>query len=240
MGSESGSIHIPYEIRANIVDFLSKEVLKQVRLVSKGWYTLATTPIFDRVFGSPRNGDLDVFNNISNHAIIGKSVKQLVYDTSRFTKDYTTLEEYYHDLWEYQYLIGFRLERFPDKAFDCGDEKSNEHVKDYMFCRSIPRDEPSAPTLKLKESHKNDRFVKKGYQQYAQNAKSDRSLSDGPFFESVTSGLSQLSRLRSVVLRSRDLGRSPSPDQHFHWSICGHAWHWFPCCSQLVFFLYPG
>ena len=85
--------YLPVELRVYILNYVEKCDLKSVRLVSKEWYLLATTHLFDTVSISPRPKDIEVFERITRHPVLSSAVKDLVYDASQFPL-YDDIEDY--------------------------------------------------------------------------------------------------------------------------------------------------
>ena len=64
------NVYLPPELKVAVLAQLDKRDLRTVRLVSREWSALATSPLFDRVYISCRAPDLEVFKNITRHPVI--------------------------------------------------------------------------------------------------------------------------------------------------------------------------
>ena len=77
---------LPTEILLMICQFSTKQDLKSIRLSCKCLCHLATGLLFDRVFISPFNMDLEAFREITQRPHLCRSVKTLIYSLERFKK----------------------------------------------------------------------------------------------------------------------------------------------------------
>ncbi|MCJ1385386.1 hypothetical protein MMC17_008508 [Xylographa soralifera] len=76
----------PDEILLNVFQFLKKSAIKRARLVCRKWAFLPIRFLFDRVFISYHNRDLDVFTKITGHPVISASVTEIIFGVIRFDK----------------------------------------------------------------------------------------------------------------------------------------------------------
>ena len=81
--SPSSSLFLPFEIKDTVVQFLFKSDLKTLRHVNRQWSTAATPLLFDRVYASLRDKDLEVFREITTHPVLRHSIKEFICDASR-------------------------------------------------------------------------------------------------------------------------------------------------------------
>lgn len=72
------------ELVSHIISFLPNQDLKSARLVSKRWGSLGGRMLIGTLYISPREIDMAVFDNITRHRDLSKSVKTLVYDSAQF------------------------------------------------------------------------------------------------------------------------------------------------------------
>ena len=180
------AVYLPPELKVNVLAQLDKRSLKSVRLVSKEWNALATRPLFDRVYISCREMDMEVFQNITEHPVMCTSIRELVYDASLFARD-LDIDEYFWAL-RRKSLIYVR-QYWTSKPFNSADDEINAFVSD---CH----------TNKMRDvfyEHISDDFIVKGYEKHQRCAKYERRvLGDASFLSRLCGGLRLLSNLRSV------------------------------------------
>ncbi|KAL9024417.1 MAG: hypothetical protein Q9180_007908, partial [Flavoplaca navasiana] len=74
------------EIVTAIMARLPKKDLKSARLVNRTWASLGGQQLIGKLYISPREIDMAVFDSITQHPDLSKSVKHLVYDSAQFFK----------------------------------------------------------------------------------------------------------------------------------------------------------
>ena len=192
-----GEIYLPNEICTIILQYLQKKDLKKVRLVSKYWSSLATIPLFDRVFVSPRKKDLEVWEGITGHPTISRAVRTLVYDTTKFKLN-LSYSQYYDDLVvELDTLVDENLTT--KRPFDSGNAEVNEFIRDLKA-----RSSGEQISETIYDKHRHDRFVAEGYHKYMDIAESEQLAHIRPFMTTFVRGLRKLSMLQSVVFSDED------------------------------------
>ncbi|KAL8727992.1 MAG: hypothetical protein Q9181_005496 [Wetmoreana brouardii] len=75
---------LPPELILMILSYLRKDDLKRARRVSRKLASLGAQRLIQRLYISPRTKDMDVFDAVTQHPELRKSVKHLVYDTAHF------------------------------------------------------------------------------------------------------------------------------------------------------------
>ena len=75
---------IPPELKLKVLQQLEKKDIKAVRLVSKQWSICTPNSLFNRIYWSPQDPDLNVFHNIVSDPVLAGCVKELVFDGSQF------------------------------------------------------------------------------------------------------------------------------------------------------------
>lgn len=116
------SRHLPNEILLLLFRQLHKQDLKSVRIVCKLWSSLAAELLFDRIFISPHEKNVEVFHNIASRPDLGKSIRELIYDISIFAE--LNRLEYFDALCQ---QIRFRTLCLPRKyRFQTADAQVNE------------------------------------------------------------------------------------------------------------------
>lgn len=187
---------LPGELKICIVHLLGKADLKRIRCVSKAWCDLATIPLFDRIYVSPRKKDIEVYENITKHPVLRAVVKELIYDATRFHK--ITLYEYCNQMIRYLCMLSWRW-RKKEWKFQSPDLHINE-----ILNGSVNRSSPFPENMhRVTQDHINDTFITEGFKAYNECADyEEESLQTGVFFKILSSELRQLHRLRSVLLCS--------------------------------------
>lgn len=84
---------LPTEIVLKILRPLSRSDLISARLVSKHWSLCAAELFFDVIYISPSKEDIDVFKAITQHPVLSKCPRHLIYNGAEFLSDYSK-EEY--------------------------------------------------------------------------------------------------------------------------------------------------
>lgn len=200
------NVHLPHELKAAIIAHLDKPDLKTVRLVSREWSALATSPLFDKVYVSCRAPDLEVFRNITRHPVISAGVKELVYDDSFFIRD-VTFSEYFYKVSEGVRCVAQFWQS--DIQLDNADVRIND------FCRDCLKTD--VDFSELYESHRKDSFLVKGYHIYRHYSAFEWQVAEcGCFFEELSTGLDSLKGLRSVVLDHRFWNSSEGCNKFFN------------------------
>lgn len=191
----SSSLYLPIEVKAVILEFLEKEYLKRVRLLSKEWCSLATQFLFDTIYISPREKDVEVFERITRHPVLSHAVTKLVYDTSRF-KQGLGAAEYFRMLSEDFSPVALFWEK---EIFNSSNAEINKYIEDTK--RSWAKAMTSA---ELREKHIQDSFIVEGYRVYRDHATYEQeSLRSGMFFTDLCSGLHRLANLHSVAFNNQ-------------------------------------
>ena len=184
------NVHLPHELKVAVLAWLDKRDLKAVRLVSREWSALATSPLFDKVYVSCRATDLEVFRNITRHPVISAGVRELVYDGSFFIKN-LSFSGYFDQVFVAVRLLALHADS------DIHIESADVQIND--FCRDCQTRDPDVS--EIYGSHGKDTFLVEGYQIYREfSAFEWQGIECGWFFEELSTGLGSLKGLRSVVL----------------------------------------
>lgn len=89
-------MQLPHELKFEILKYLDKIDLKAVRLTSKDCSVCTPHYLFDRIYWSPQDLDLEVFQNIASRRELATCVKELVFDGSQFVEH--SKEDYFENL----------------------------------------------------------------------------------------------------------------------------------------------
>ena len=187
---QTGSLYLPPELQGLVAKCLHKSELKKLRLVSQQWHVMATPLLFDRIYVSPREKDLQVFSNITKHPVLSRSINAIICDISEIPE--YTYEEYFHMLCFEKRAMAFELSkkhpfRGPYPALN-------------RFLNAVIRRSISPP--KMYSTFGNYKFIREGFQNWQQLAAGESQylehLEHGKFFHELYSGLSRLPNLQSV------------------------------------------
>ena len=108
-------MHLPNELVLDVSQSLGRTDLKSARLVCKSWYLCASHFLFDKIYVAPNKIDLQVFEAITQHPILKKCVRHLVYDASVFAPDLTK-ESYVEAFLQQMSLVMDKGEASPENT----------------------------------------------------------------------------------------------------------------------------
>lgn len=80
-----GTPYLPPEVVCEVIGFLPKKDIKNVRLASKGLSVLGAHRLFQSVYISTKRKDMESFTSVSKHPVFSKMVKEVVYDSTNIT-----------------------------------------------------------------------------------------------------------------------------------------------------------
>ena len=149
---------LPTEIKCALLAEVTKSDLKSFRLVSKDWCFLATLRLFDKVYISSRDLDLQVFQSITSNPDLCAGVRSLIWDTTLFYSGFCG-EDYCDQLIQDMRYI------YP-AGFDHGTTRF------YQFINDIRWDIDNTEELYVK--YQSDAFFVDGFQVWTKNAKNQR------------------------------------------------------------------
>ena len=181
-------MHLPNELLVLITEYLDCSDLKSARLVSKLWCSCASEFLFKKIYVSANKIDLDIFNAITNHPLLSKCVRCLVYDGSEFILDYSKIA--YLDQLRSQTSKIFS--RNTNRLLDCQDKEACDWVTAVV---GKHQSESEATIERLRDS----KFITQGYEKYHEHAVyQHHSLRSGSFVDDLTQGLRKLPLLISI------------------------------------------
>ena len=173
-----------------------EEDLKQVRLVSKDWCELVTGRLFDTIYISPHEKNMEVFKEMTGHPVIAGAIRSLFYDTVHFRRFYSQ-DEYWVSLF-HTWIIDI-ARSWRKETFICSDPQINTLIKQCKM--ALDTSEPWSRIERVRILHRNDGFVKAGYTNYKRNAMCERrTLRDETFLTGLCVGFSTLNQLASICL----------------------------------------
>ena len=192
--SETGTPYLPLEVKGIVAKFLCKSNLKSLRYVSREWHAMATPLLFDQVYVSPRNKDIQIFSHITKHPVLSRSVKGMICDVSTIAD--LSHEIYFHELCnQWQRMTSSLSKKDPFNSPQPGLNK---------FVNAIIR----TPRFRgvLFSKYANDEYVIEGWQLWQDLAKEEREALEhgrkGMYFSDLCSGLHRLSNLQSVIIEN--------------------------------------
>ena len=187
-------MHLPNELVLKILQSLGRTDLKSARLVCKSWYPCASHFLFDKVYVAPNKIDLQVFEAVTQHPILKRCVRHLVYDASVFAHDLTK-ESYVEAFLQQMSLVMEKGEASPENT----DPQIADLVHDCTRRKcELPRDWEEQQIAIWKDHS----FFHPGYQAYQEHSVyQERALQSGNFLQTLVLGLSRLGCLESVSLQ---------------------------------------
>ena len=197
-------MYLPNEIVLQILTSLKKSDLKSARLVSKTWATFAAERLFAHAYVSAHPDNLDVFIAITQHPLLSKCVKTLIYDAVDFVDNYTK-ERYFLKLWQQTHrdLLCVRSRNFLKPP------SLDPEIYTWMTLVLRERTKSGLDLPKgynyyqfVQESCKDYRFIDCGYQNFRGYAALQRAhFNSEKFFETLVGGLQKLSNLACVLMK---------------------------------------
>ena len=208
-----------------ILKYFKKYELKQVRLVSKICGSLVTSLLFDRVYISVKNLDLEVFARDAAHPVIRSTIKEIISDLSQFDPN-MNCEDYclqlVQDIPREFYLEPFENPSHPYQHF----------VNEYCARNSS--------VIDVCSNHENDAFVVEGYQVWQDHAWHERYAMDhGQFQSTLRIGLREFSKLSSIVMTNELFSKNVNDSSKLDRSTLQCNYPGISCHTQLEPFAYP-
>ena len=190
------TMSLPPELKEEILQHLGKPDLKAVRFVAKDWSACAARYLFNRIYWSPQDKDLDVFNSLANAKFAG-SVQELVFDGSQFSIDIS--EMFYfrhlcqHIYWLCSYWPGIsQLAKSRHPMFS--------HLVNAIW--SFIEDDnvlPESVTGDLWNTYDGRQIIEEGYAKWGELALRQRNrMGDPGFIALFASGLAKLRKFHSI------------------------------------------
>lgn len=184
-----GPSHLPAEIKDLVAKFTPKSDLKNFRLASKEWNAHATPVLFDRIYISPYQKDLEVFTKITQSPVLASSTTELICDTSSVPA--LSHKDYFDELRHEVRLIT----RWTKKGspFHSSNRRTNRFVRSITHHQTEPID--------LFSKFGEEALVKGGFRLWQQIAKEIRcNLTGGSYYTALCAGLHRLPKLQAINL----------------------------------------
>ena len=219
-------MHLPNELVLDILQSLGRTDLKSARLVCKSWYPCASHFLFDKVYVAPNKIDIQVFEAITQHPILSKCVRHLVYDASVFASSLTR-ENYVEDFLRQVFLV--------DRKGEASLENIDPQIVDFIDDCTRPKwGLPLDWEEKQIAIWKDHSFFYPGYQAYQEHSVyQERALQSRKFLQTLVLGLSRLDCLESVSLQGAwtplvvaNLG------EHHYGTPLARRWNPFHCLPR--------
>lgn len=181
--------HLPAEIKSLVAKFTPKSDLKNFRLASNEWNAHATPLLFDRIYISPYQKDLEVFTKITQSPVLASSTTELICDTSSIPG--LSHKDYFYELRHEVKLITRWVEK--GSPFYSSNRRTN------LFVKSITQYQTELNGLYSKYGE--EALVKGGFRLWQQMVIEIRhNLADGSYYNALCAGLHRLPRLRTINL----------------------------------------
>lgn len=124
-----GLLELPNEIMLQILENLSKQRLKRMRLVCNQLAILGAPLLMDVVYISPRSKDMEVFEFVVQHPVFNVAIKHVVYDSAQIIS--YSLEDYYNALEDQLRNPAYKRIRISNLAVREMMDLIKPHVKSY-------------------------------------------------------------------------------------------------------------
>ena len=82
-------MELPPELKLNVLRHLGRQDHKALRLVSKDWSVNTSGFLFNRLYWSPQDLDIEVFKSIVTRPELAQCVKEFIFDGSQFVEGLT-------------------------------------------------------------------------------------------------------------------------------------------------------
>ncbi|KAI4097234.1 MAG: hypothetical protein L6R37_006847 [Teloschistes peruensis] len=188
---------LPNEIVDMILVFLPRASLKQARLVCRQWAICVEAFLVSTVYLSPREKDMEVFDNITSHPSMSKSVKHLFYDTALF-RDYS-LYDYFVRLCAQLNCTGYKRMRMEDPYVqELIATINGRPVRPGQ--RAVARPFPSQGAFRRFQEHT---AFHEGYSQYQRMVQQQNNIIHNIWLLRAWQGLQRLGDIHTVTLSTR-------------------------------------
>ena len=187
--------NLPNEIVGMILARLPRRHLKQARLVCKRLAELGMHELIDTVYFSPHEKDMVVFDAVTQHPVLNKHIKKIVFDNAQF--DNLPIHDYFRHLCEQlsQRQIFRLMLRIPpvDNLVRLMKENSSGSIFSYL---------PIQATADAFERCQRDVVFLEGYREYSAHVEEQEKIMDDTWFTRVLDGFRRLGSIDTVVLDS--------------------------------------
>lgn len=183
---------LPQELKLEILQYLGKQDLKAVRLVAKDWSACTSRYLFHRIYWSPQDKDIEVFNNLVNGEFAG-CVKELVFDGSQFLYGFSE-KGYFGDLCHQLFSLCSPSPDSPSLVLGHQSMLSEfvDAIRSFLELGDVL---PHWATDQLWIDFGAEATIKEGYARWREFALRQRNrMSDPDYFTLFASGLAKLSK----------------------------------------------
>ena len=182
--------YLPPEIKCLVAEHLAKADLKNLRCICKAWTSSATSLLFDTLYISPYDKDLEVFISIIHDPTLACSIKELVFDVSSVPE--LSYQDYFDELRrEIRSFTGQPNERFP---FYSSCRRLNQFVNDVT--------KKGGDSSLLLSRYSGEKLVVEGFHMWQQLAAQEqynlRGGLHGVYSNELSAGLNRLPKPRSI------------------------------------------
>lgn len=190
-------VELPNEIVLMVIDYLPQPCRKRMRLVCRTWAALGANGLIDRVYISPFEKDLDVFDAITRHPVFSRAIKHLVYDSAQFASDIETDADYFRALCDCTGNHRMAYMTY-DTTFKPEFRDLRRAIVDSLVEPSIFL---SGSQPGLQRCQTLAAFVD-GYRQYLHHAKEMSIIAAASWVDRVDRGLKQMRSVESITIRN--------------------------------------
>lgn len=185
---------LPNEVLTMIFNPLGKDQLKAVRCVCRLFARLVSSLLFDEVYISPHEPNLDVFRQISEHQDLCRYPRTLIYDLQAFEHN-IDLKEYYKELC---YQLHIFLTPYPKSSIQHVDKDLEgllRMTKVSSYSAKHNRDEY--------DSFSTCRVVQRGHELYLKRAEEQDHYNNGELLARLCIGLMRLTNVDKMMFQQK-------------------------------------
>ncbi|KAG7008173.1 hypothetical protein G7Y79_00006g017930 [Physcia stellaris] len=171
--------------------YLHQETSRDLLFVSNLWCSIASIYLFEKLYVSANQEDLDVFQAVAEHPSLRQHVRTLSYDGAIFCSD----------LKRRDYTCRLFCTKPPESFFGANDSTYIYPDRDIEeWIRHTPITPSADPKWKMFRKCK---FINDGLNNYRDHADMQRELlTKGKFLKILVDGLKRLDSLQSITVRS--------------------------------------
>ena len=183
---------IPSEIMLKILSGLRKKDLKRIRFTCKKLASLGGQLLIVNLYLSPREKDMQVFDAVTQHPDLKKSVQNVIFDSAQFTR--LSILEYlqeHHNAYQAGAFKDLGKAQAASEEMGAAMEKGDARVQRGILISHLEV-----------EQFMRHPVIIEGYQQYSLHAQELGNLFLRSWYARALEGLQKLGQLKTAALRN--------------------------------------
>ena len=190
---------LPSELILHVVGYLEKSDLKNARFISKGWSACCVPRLFQKIYISLSEEDINVFKAVTENPYLRSYVRTLVYDTSEFSTNWT-LKDYSRELCSQFFTTSPCTNSLAESCY--GNKFLDEDIKNWLKDVYIWSSERAFERTSMEAFKKYgaSNFMRDGFEIYKTHASHQRQVKVNHNFQQLLEGgfhcLSALEKVR--------------------------------------------